>query len=106
MSVSTSIKILRDTGASQSLLLSDTEESSVGASVLIRGINCLEYSPVSLHTVYLNSNLATGAVKVGIQPLLPFEGVHANVSEKPCLEQSPDPVEKEIPRLYPACAVT
>ena len=37
-------KILRNTGASQSLLLSDTlsfsEESSVGASVLIREINC------------------------------------------------------------------
>ena len=125
MSDSTSIKILRDTGASQSLLLSDTllfsEESSVGASVLIRGINCSEYSPVPLHTVYLRSNLVTGAVKVGIQPSLPFEGVHlilgndlagdkvvvnAVVTEKPCLEQSPDPVEKEIPGLYPACVVT
>ena len=44
MSDPTPIKILRDTGALQSLLLSDTlsfsEESSVGASVLIRGINC------------------------------------------------------------------
>ena len=41
MSNPTTIKILRDTGASQSLLLSDTslfsEESSVGANVLIRG---------------------------------------------------------------------
>ena len=125
MSDSTSIKILRDTGASQSLLLSDTllfsEESSVGASVLIRGINCSEYSPVPLHTVYLRSNLVTGPVKVGIQPSLPFEGVHlilgndlagdkvvvnAVVTEKPCLDQSPDPVEKEIPSLYPACVET
>ena len=44
MSDLTPIKILRDTGASQSLLLSDAlsffEESTVGASVLIRGINC------------------------------------------------------------------
>ena len=44
MSNPTSIKILRDTGASQSLLLSDTllfsEESSVGGSVFIRGISC------------------------------------------------------------------
>ena len=118
----TSIKISR---ASQSLLLSDTlsfsEESSVGASVLIRGINCSEYSPVPLHTVYLKSNLMTGPVEVGIQPSLPFQGVHlllgnnlvgdkvvvdAVVTERPCLEQSPDPVEKEIPCLYPACAVT
>ena len=125
MSDPTPIKILRDTGASQSLLLSDTlsfsEESSVGASVLIRGINCSEYSPVPLHTVYLKSNLVTGPVKVGIQPSLPFEGVHlilgndlagdkvvvnAVVTQKPCLEQSPDPVEKEILGLYPACVVT
>ena len=125
LSDSTPIKILRDTGASQSLLLCDTlsfsEESSVGASVLIRGINCSEYSPVPLHTVYLKSNLVSGPVKVGIQPSLPFEGVHlilgndlagdkvvvnAVVTEKPCLEQSPDPVEKEIPGLYPACVVT
>ena len=80
MSDPTSIKILRDTGASQSLLLSDTllfsEESSVCASVLIRGINCSEYSPVPLHTVYLKSDLVTGPVKVGIQSSLPFEGVH------------------------------
>ena len=125
MSDPTSIKILRDTGVSQSLLLSDTllfsEESSVSASVLIRGINCSEYSPVPLHTVYRKSNLVAGPVKVGIQPSLPFEGVHlilgndlagdkvvvnAVVTEKPCLEQSPDPVEKEIPGLYPACVVT
>ena len=125
MSDLTPIKILRDTGTSQSLLLSDTlsfsEESSVGASVLIKGISCSEYSPVPLHTVYLKSNLVTGPVKVGIQPLLPFEVVHlilgndlagdkvvinAVVTEEPCLEQSPDPVEKEIPGLYPACAVT
>ena len=125
MSNPTPIKILRDTGASQSLLLSDTslfsEESSVGANVLIRGINFSEYSPGPLHTVYLKSNLVTGPVKVGIQPLLPFEGVlfilgndlagnkvvvHAAVTQKPCLEQSPDLVEKEIPGLYPACSVT
>ncbi|KAK2548414.1 hypothetical protein P5673_031382 [Acropora cervicornis] len=56
-----------------------------------------------------------------MQPLLPFEGVHlilgndlagdkvvfnTVVTEKPCLEQSPDPVEKEILGLYLACAVT
>ena len=125
MSDPTPIKTLRDTGSWQSLLLSDTlsfsEESSVGWSVLIRGISCSEFSPEPLHTVYLKSSLVTGPVKVGIQPSLPFEGVHlilrndlaeekvvfnAVVTEKPCLEQSPDPVENEIPHLYPACAVT
>ena len=56
-----------------------------------------------------------------MQPSLSFAGVHlilgndlagdkvdvnTIISEKPWLEQSPDPVEKEIPRLYPACVVT
>ena len=48
MSDPTPIKILIDAGASQSLLLNDTlsfsEESSVGASVLIRGINCQSWN--------------------------------------------------------------
>ena len=101
--------------------LSFSEESSTGASVLITDFNCSEYSPGPLHTVYLKSNLVTGPVKVGVQPSLPFEGVHlflgndlagdkvvvnAVVTEKYCLEQSPDSVEKEILGLYPACAVT
>ena len=79
MSDCTPIKILRDTGASQSLLLSDilsfSEESSAGVSVLIKGVNCSEYTPVPLHTVYLSSNLVSGPVKVGVQSSLPFEGV-------------------------------
>ena len=41
---STPIKILRDTGASQSLILADTlpfsEKSSSGTSVLIQGVEC------------------------------------------------------------------
>ena len=125
MSDCTPIKILRDTGASQSLLLSDTlsfsEESSAGVSVLIKGVNCSEYTPVPLHTVYLSSNLVSGTVKVGVQSSLPFEGVqlilgndlagekvvvNAIVTDKPCLEKSPDPVEETIPGLYPACVVT
>lgn len=77
-----------------------SEESSAGVSVLVTGINCSEYSPEPLHTVYLKSNLVSVPVKVGIQPLLPFEGVplilgnhlagdkvvvNAIVTEKPCL---------------------
>ena len=125
MSDCTPIKILRDTGASQSLPLSDTlsfsEESSAGVSVLIKRVNCSEYTPVPLHTVYLSSNLVSGPVEVGVQSSLPFEGVqlilgndlagekvivNAIVTDKPYLEQCPDPVEKAIPGLYPACVVT
>ena len=52
------IKILTGTGASQSLLLSDTvvfsEKSSTCASVLIRGISS-KYTPVPPFTVYTSS---------------------------------------------------
>ena len=121
---STPIKILRDTGASQSLILADTlpfsEKSSSGTSVLIQGVEC-GFVNVPLHNIYLSSDLVTGPVAVGIRPYLPFKGVHlllgndlagdkvvANplLTSTPCVDQPPDPIEQEIPDLYPSCAVT
>ena len=76
---STSIKILRDTGASQSLILSDTlpfsEKTSSGTSVLIQGVEC-GFVNVLLHNIYLSSDLVTGLEDVGIRPSIPFKGVH------------------------------
>ena len=58
---------------------------------------------------------------VGIQQPLPFEGVHLllsnnlagdkvvinpPVNDTPCIDQSQDPVEQELPGLYPSCTVT
>ena len=125
LSNATAVKILRDTGASQSLLLADalpfSEKSSAGVSVLIKGVDSLDYTPVPLHYVYLSSNLVSGPVTLGIRPSLPFDGVHLLlgndlagnkvvinpvVTENPCLNQTSDPIEKEIPGLYPSCAVT
>ena len=125
LSNATAVKILRDTGASQSLLLADalpfSEKSSAGVSVLIKGIDSLDYTPVPLHYVYLSSNLVSGPVTLGIRPSLPFDGVHLLlgndlagnkvvinpvVTENPCLNQTSDPIEKEIPGLYPSSAVT
>ena len=58
LSNATAVKILRDTGASQSLLLADalpfSEKSSAGVSVLIKGVDSSEYTPVPLHNVYLS----------------------------------------------------
>ena len=121
---STPIKILRDTGASQSLILADTlpfsEKTSSGTSVLIQGVEC-GFVNVPLHNIYLSSDLVTGLVAVGIQPSLPFKGVHLLLGNDlagdkvvvnpllttiPCLDQPPDPIEQEIPDLYPSCAVT
>ena len=124
MSDTVSVKILQDTGASKSLLLVETlpfsETSSTGTSVLIKGVNSSDYMPVPLHTVYLSSDLVSGPVKVGLGSSLPFKVVqllgndlagykvviNPIVTDMPCVEQLPDPVEKEIPNLYPACAIT
>ena len=121
---STPITILRDTGASQSLILADTlpfsEKTSSGTSVLIQGVEC-GFVNVPLHNIYLSSDLVKGPVAVGIRQTLPFKGVHLLlgndlagdkvvvnplVTETPCMDQSPDPIEQELPHLYPSCAVT
>ena len=120
----TPIRILRDTGASQSLILADTlpfsEKSSSGTNVLIQGVEC-GFVSVPLHNVCLSSDLVSGPVAVGIRPSLPFKGVHLLlgndlagdkvvvnplVTDTPCMDQTPDPIEQEIPDLYPSCAVT
>ena len=121
---STPIKILRDTGASQSLILADTlpfsEKSSSGTSVLTQGVEC-GFVNVPLHNIYLSSDLVTGPVAVGIRPSLPFKGIHLLLgndlagdkvvvnpllTSTPCVDQLPDPIRQEIPDLYPSCAVT
>ena len=58
---------------------------------------------------------------VGIRPSLPFLGVHLLLgndldgdkavvdpllTSTPCVDQPPDPIEQEIPNLYPSCVVT
>ena len=116
---SPSITILRDTGASQSLILADTlpfsEKSSSGTSVLIQGVEC-GFVNVPFYNFYLSSDLVNGPVAVGIRQTLPFKGDHlllgnalagdkvvvnSLVTDTPCM----DPIEQERPDLYPSCAV-
>ena len=120
----TPIKILRDTGASQSLILGDilpfSEKTSSGTSVLIQGVECGTVN-IPLHHVNLSSDLVTGLVVIGITPSLPFKGVHLLlgndlagdkvvvnplVTDTPNIGQTDDHIEQEIPDLYPSCAVT
>ena len=69
----------------------------------------------------LSSDLVTGLVVIGITPSLPFKGVHLLlgndlagdkvvvnplVTDTPNIGQTDDPIEQEIPDLYPSCAVT
>ena len=73
------ITILRDTGASQSLILADTlpfsEKTSSGTSVLIQGVEC-GFVNVPLHNIYSSSDLVKDPVADGIRQTLPFKGVH------------------------------
>ena len=63
------ITILRDTGASLSLILADalpfSEKTSSGTRVLIQGVEC-GFVNVPLHNKYLSSDLVNGPVTVGI----------------------------------------
>ena len=83
-SITKPIRILRDTGASQSLILAEaiplSEKSHSGKSVLIQGVEC-GLVIVPLHQVSLKSDLVSGTVTVGActpSPLAKFPGsMHA-----------------------------
>jgi hypothetical protein len=119
----TPIRILRDTGSSQSLLLRDviplSEKTFTGSDALIQGVEC-GFLNVPLHVVNLKSDFVNGPVTVGVMHSLPVTGVHLLlgndlagdkvvvnplVTANPSLDQI-DPIENEIPELYPGCAVT
>ena len=120
----TPIKILRDTGASQSLILADilpfSEKTSSGISVPIQGVECGTVN-IPLHHVNLSSDLVTGHVVIGIKPALPFKGFHLPlgndlagdkvvvnplVTDTPNIGQTDDPIQQEIPELYHSCTVS
>ena len=118
------IKILRDTGATQSLLLEGvlplSISTSTGESVIAQGIEggCVN---VPLHKVNLVSDLVTGSVVVGTRPTLPIKGVSLllgndlaggkvvadpKVTSKPITSVSTEKLEEVIPGIFPSCAVT
>ena len=113
---------MRDTGASQTLLLADTLSFPGKVSsecVLLEGI--CGFVTVPLHQVHLKSDLVSGPVSVGVRSTLPVEGVqlllgndlagdkvkiNQIMTDRPQLSNVIDPIEEEIPDLYPSCAVT
>uniref|UniRef100_A0A3B3BUU0 Gypsy retrotransposon integrase-like protein 1 n=1 Tax=Oryzias melastigma TaxID=30732 RepID=A0A3B3BUU0_ORYME len=116
------IRILRDTGGSQSIIrddvLSFTKASSCGSSVMIQGVG-VNLVSAPLHTVYLESPLVTGLVKVAVLPTLPIEGVDlllgndlagGKVTPVPELVNSPtiSNVQDDMTHVYlfPSCVVT
>lgn len=116
------VKILRDTGAAQSFILSDvlkfSNDSFCGSSVLVQGIE-MGFVPVPLHQVQLQCDLVSGVYRVGVRPSLPVKGVHfilgndiAGGKVLPLLElleypeTQVDNLNESLPGVFPACAVT
>ena len=122
---STPINILRDTGASQSLLLLITlpfcDSSYTGTNVLIKGVNSKDFESVPLHNVHISSKFVSGPVTIGVRESLPYRDiqlllgndlagdkvlVYPLITAKPCVDQTCDQNAQDDSHLYPACAIT
>ena len=117
------IRILRDTGAVQSLLVEGilplSEATATGTHVLIQGIK-LGIVSVPMHTIYLNCDLVSREVVMGLRPTLPMEGVSLILGNDLAGERvMPDlqvVTEQEVMKvdgdaeatshIFPACTVT
>ena len=118
------VKILRDTGATQSLMLDSvlplTENSFTGANVLISGVE-MGVLEVPLHEVNIRSSLINGNIVIGMRPSLPVEGislilkndlagekvmVDPRVVEKPRDDENTERLAEKFPGIFPASVVT
>ena len=115
------VKILRDTGATQSLLVEDilplSDSTATDTSVQIQGIE-LGVMSVPLHVVYLSSELITGTVTIGTRPTLPNKGISLilgndlagnKVIPELQLISDPEPTQESNASetdIFPACAIT
>ena len=118
------VKTLRDTGATQSLMLDSvlslTENSFTGANVLISGVE-MGVLEVPLHEVNIKSSLINGNIVIGTRPSLPVEGislilgndlagervmVDPRVVEKPRDDEKTERLAEKFPGIFPASVVT
>ena len=118
------VKILRDTGATQSLMLDSVlplkENSFTGANVLISGVE-MGVLEVPLHEVNIKSSLINGNIVIGMRPSLPVEGislilgndlagervmVDPRVAEKPRDDENTERLAEKFPGIFPASVVT
>ncbi|KAK0135992.1 Retrovirus-related Pol polyprotein from transposon 412 [Merluccius polli] len=118
------VKILRDTGASESFICASvlplSPVSDTGKCVLICGIG-LQPFPVPLHRIQLFSGFVNGEVTIAVRPSLPVDGIHiilgnnlggclvcpppvVTVAPLPLAE--PDKCLQDFPEVFTACAVT
>ena len=118
------VKILRDTGATQSLMLDSvlplTKNSFTGANVLISGVE-MGVLEVPLHEVNIKSSLINGNIVIGMRPSLPVEGISLilgndlagervmidpRVVDKPMDDEKTEKLADKIPGIFPASVVT
>ena len=118
------VKILRDTGATQSLMLDSvlplTDNSFTGANVLISGVE-MGVLEVPLHEVNIKSILINGNIVIGMRPSLPVEGislilgndlagekvmVDPRVVEKPRDDEKTERLAEKFSGIFPASVVT
>ena len=118
------VKIFRDTGATQSLMLDSvlplTENSFTGANVLISGVE-MGVLVVPLHEVNIKSSLINGNIVIGMRPSLPVQGislilgndlagekvmVDPRVVEKPRDDEKTERLAEKFPGILPASLVT
>ncbi|KAK0145668.1 hypothetical protein N1851_015449 [Merluccius polli] len=123
------VKILRDTGASESFIcqssLPFSSLSDTGSVVLIRGIG-LQPFPVPLHRIQLQSGFVNGEVIIAVRPTLPIDNIDMIIGnnlggdcvwpETSCpppvvksiatASEEPDKCLVDFPEVFTACAVT
>ena len=123
-SSSQKVKILRDTGTTQSLMLDSvlplTENSFTGANVFISGVE-MGVLEVPLHEVNIKSSFINGNIVIGMRPSLPVEGislilgndlagekvmVDPRVVEKPRDDEKTERLAEKFPGIFPASVVT
>ena len=119
------IKILRDTGALQSLILLNTLPFSVSSytdtNVLIKGVDSKDFKSIALHSVHISSKFVSGPVTIGVRESLPYRDIqlllgndlagdrviiNPLITAKPCVDPTYYRSEQDDSHLYPACNYT
>ena len=118
----TSINILRDTGAAQSLILHGAMPHVAvnGKTVLIKGV-VGDFISIPYVEVNLCSGLVNGPVKIGLTDSLPMKGVDMLLGNElvdhkvltsphmtcnPTSSDDTEAIENDFPGIFPACVTT
>uniref|UniRef100_A0A9J8CV35 Gypsy retrotransposon integrase-like protein 1 n=1 Tax=Cyprinus carpio carpio TaxID=630221 RepID=A0A9J8CV35_CYPCA len=118
------VKIWRDTGAFQSVILYDVlsfnEKSAQGSEVIVKGFGG-GFLSMPLHSINLQSDLVSGDVVVALCSQIPIDGVSfilgndlaggkvlavPEVISTVLKSGSPDELELAFPETFPVCATT